>query len=237
MIEVPETEVVTNLNMLSLMEVAKEEKSSSIQLLVSPDYSHKVSFEKNSGFANGYYKTLENWIKDPHNLKDGRSGYPLEILYKELLSQIFPEQIVCLAPSSLDNRVIESLPPADILIGDTINHELLNPLLLISSKFGKGNKSEINPLLNTPEITLNAQKIFGKKKALEIISNFATTDSINDFIQEILNQYAPKLQEKILNGLNRIDKKNIIEDKYKQKRILNKIVARKTLYLREILSQ
>ncbi len=235
MLQELEPEIKENNGVVSLIEQAINDKTFEVLYISSPDSQKKVSFEKDEGFSNGYKKTLERWMEDPQNLKEGRAGYPLEIFYKGLLTKIFPDQLVYLSPSSLDRKPVKSLPPADIVIGNSIDKDLFYPLLLISSKLSNGSKSQINPLLNTPEITLNARKIWGKKKILEILPDFAKAEDADSFLMNILTTSKSRILEKILEGLRNITKDNITTEINGKTRIKNMEAQRKIKYIKQII--
>ena len=236
MIENIETETSINSNILTTIEVARGEKSSRLQFLASPENGHKVSFVRDNGFANGYSRILERWAEDPKDLTDGRAGYPLEIFYRELLSRMFSDQTVCLSPSSLDIKKVRVVQSADIVICEQIQENLYNPLLLISSKLSSGEKSTINPILNTPEVTLNGKKVFGKKdNTFNLLREFAFTEDVESFLQDILSTYTPKITETILRGLEKINQRNIFADNGEKLWIKNRVVDIKIEQLKEIL--
>lgn len=235
MLQELEPEIEANHGITPLIEQAANDKTLSFSYISSQDSQKIISFEGDQHFSNGYKKTLERWMEDPRNLKEGRAGYPLEVFYKELLTKIFPDQLVYLSPSSLDRKPIKSLPTADIVIGNSIDKNLFYPLLLISSKLSNGSKSQINPLLNTPEITLNARKIWGRKKIFEILPDFARAEDTDSFLTDILITSKSRILEKILEGLKDITKDNIITEINGKTKIKNIEVQRKIKYLKHII--
>jgi hypothetical protein len=236
MFENPTIEAIEiNEGIITAIETAYEDKSSSTQFITSTGNPIKVSFEKNNGFANGYCKTLWNWLTDPRDLRNGRGGYPLELFYKEILTQMFPTQEVSLSPSSLDNKEISSLPPADLVIGERRGENLIYPLLLISSKMSSGNSIDINPLLNTPEITLNAKHIFGASRIKGLLGALPFANDFDSFITNVVKKDGPKVRKKILDDLWILNRQNLRVTKNGEKKAENKEIARKLWYLKELL--
>lgn len=241
MIETQITESRVGEHILTAIADAKQEKSSSIQFVLAPDYLQKVTFETDDGFSKGYQRTLQKWAQNPEDFEKGRAGYALEVFYKEILKKVFPNEVVCLSPSSLDNKLFKNTSPADLFIGQEIDDYSIYPLLLISSKLSEGHRATINPLLNTPEITLNAREIFqGRERVLEILSTFAFTQNPDEFLFLTLMDKGEDFINKIFEGLKYIDDNNEIEEKIGRRKVtktLNRVIKRKTRYIRRALKE
>lgn len=230
-----ETEQTTSPGNIEAMETVLQDKLSTKQFVISPYHLQRVSFHTNPGFSHGYTRIIGECLANPENLANGKEGLFLEFLYKEILNTIITDQSIYLSPSSLDNKILDDIDPADLILGENIESRYICPLLLISSKLSIGDRKSINHLLNTPEITLNGRQIFGSKDNLiSILESLSANNSREKLIENLSQQYGPRIISKILLDLTDIEN-ILIEEGFVQKKPFNRAVIWKIERLRDIL--